>query len=421
MTVKIYSIIISLVALCFSGAIKAQNSTCSPYSFFGIGTLANSGDAHAAGMGHTGIALAPRDWVNVSNPAGLSQLDSCTFYFNFQLKGLYYHNETDIERQSGYSGNIDGITMGFRTAKWWTMALGYMPFSNVGYKINEIKTVAGADDLDYKVTYTGSGGLQRAYWNNSFSFWKKHIVIGASVGALWGSFTKKETANFADAIYGENIYNTKKYTCNNFFFEFGAQFNFDLGQNNFRFGGVFSEKTELLSSYDHIVNNDVSSQLFFDDETPLRNEFCVPRSYGLGFAYSRKRFVFSADWRASEWSSVSNAKFSESCTFKDNWSVGGGAEYAFGNYDDPFYKRLKLRLGYSFQKDYLVLRGYRSDNKGVTAGITIPMGRYRNSIVISYQYQHRGTIDAGMIEEKVKSIKIALNIRETWFLKSKFD
>lgn len=418
---KIYSIIISLLALLSCSAVQAQNSTRSPYSFFGIGLLANSGDAHGAGMGHTGIALAPKEWINVSNPAGLSQLDSCTFYFNFQLKGLYSHNEAGYEKQSGYSGNIDGITMGFRTGKWWTMAIGYMPYSSVGYKMEEQKDIHGSDELYYWVTYTGSGGLQRAYWNNSFAFFKRHLVLGVSAGALWGSFTKRETARFSEVIAGENIYNTKKYTCNNLFFEFGAQFDFNVGQNNFRFGGVFSEKRKLLSSYDHIVSNNISSELFFDDDTPLRDEFRVPRSYGFGLAYTRNKLIFSADWRASEWSKIANAKFGETCTFKDNWSLGGGFEYSCGNPEDPFYKRLKWRLGYSFQKDYIVIRGYRAENKGLTAGVTVPMGRYRNAIVLSYQYQKRGTLSAGMIEEKVQSIKVALNIRETWFLKPKFD
>ncbi|MCQ2204619.1 MAG: hypothetical protein MJZ15_09285 [Bacteroidales bacterium] len=418
MTRKTDSLIIILLLMVLCVSSKAQNSTASPYSMFGVGLPVVREDATAAGMGHASVALAPSEWVNVSNPAGLSNLDSLTFYFNFQMKGFYDKLTNANEQQSVYSANIDGITMAFRITKWWGSAIGYAPYSSVGYNLSDEQFITGTGER-YKIQYTGSGGLSRAYWNHSISLWKKHIVLGAGVGALWGSFNKKETALFA-TLNGENIYNTKKYTCNNLFFEYGIQFNFDIGQNNFRIGGVFNDKRYMRTSYDHIVSNDLGANLFFDNTTAIE-EFAVPRSVTGGIAYTRKKFTLTGDYKYSEWGSLQNVKFGENVRYADCWSAGGGFEYRAGEPDDPFYKRMRYRLGYYYSTENMVVHHNRFDEFGVTAGLTVPLGRYRNALVISYEHVTRGAAANGLVKEKLKSLKVALNIRETWFKKAKFD
>ena len=405
--------------LFFVVGVQAQNSTSSPYSMYGVGMLTFREDATSSGLGHSGIAIAPSNWVNTSNPAGINKLDSMTFYFNMQVKAFYGHEDNGSEKQSVYSANIDGITMAYRCTKFWTMAIGYNPYSAVGYNMNEQKFIVGTEQK-YNINYRGKGGLSQAYINNALTFFK-HLTLAVSTSVLWGSITKTETAGFADAIGGENIYNTKKYTMNNLFFEYGLQYDFNIGRHNIAIGGVFNEKTHLESSYDHIVSNDVSSDLFFDDVTPLIEDFYVPRSYGAGLAVTNDHWLFSVDGRYNEWGNVKNSKFGEPVRYQDNWTAGGGIQYSAGQANDPFYKRLRYRLGFYYGTDYLKLRSVNLENYGVTMGLTIPMGRWNNAIVLSYEYQKRGTTYNGMVEETFQTFKVSMNIRETWFVKSKFD
>lgn len=459
---KIYRQLTLAFLVILSGvSINAQHSTSSPYSMYGVGILTPQEDATSMGMGHAGIALAPSDWLNTTNPAGAANLDSLTFHINAQLKWFYGREETEQpHHQSVYRTNIDGIVFGFRAKKWWGSCFGYAPYSSVGYNITDNKEyVFGTTNDIYTVNYSGSGGLQRAFFNNAFTL-LDHVTFGVSAGALWGSITKKETADFSN-IGGERIYNTKKYTMNNWFFEYGIQFNFNIGKfNNFRFGAVYNQKTNLRSSYDHIVNNDISSELFFDDVTPLKGEFSVPESYGFGIAYNRKKFTASADYRKNLWGNVMNVKFRETNNFLDNWTIGGGLEWACGELGDPFYKRLRYRIGCSYETSYLGMNtkilermkttiqkglvydkesdtwsiqdceikvpvfkksGANLDALAFTAGVTIPMGQWRNAIVVGYEYRNHGTKNGGLVKEKFHNFKIALNIRETWFIKSKFD
>ncbi|MCQ7926368.1 hypothetical protein NP234_24630, partial [Salmonella enterica] len=53
---------------------EAQNSTSSPYSIYGIGVINQKEDVASAGLGHAGIALAPSEWLNIANPAGIGNL-----------------------------------------------------------------------------------------------------------------------------------------------------------------------------------------------------------------------------------------------------------------------------------------------------------------------------------------------------------
>ena len=420
MTSKTDSLVIILISMLVCTSVSAQNSTASPYSMFGVGQLVQREDASAAGLGHSGIALAPNEWINISNPAAINNLDSITFYLNFQMKAFYAREESEMEHASTYRANIDGISMAFRAKPWWGIAFGYTPYSTVGYNIEEPRTVYG-DGSEYTVKYEGSGGLSRAYWNNAFSFLKRHISVGASAGVLWGTFTNKESAYFSGSLNGENIYNTRKYTCNNLFFEYGMQFHFNIGQNNFRFGATFSDKKKMKSSYRQVVSNDISSQLFLEEKIATANEFAVPRSYGAGLAYTRNKFVLTGDFKFNKWSKIENAKYKESITYQDNWSIGGGLQYSAGKRDDPFYKRMRYRLGYYYATENMIIHQTKFDEYGVTAGITIPLGRWNNSIVIAYEHVSRGTLDNGFVKETYKNFKISFNIRETWFVKSKFD
>ncbi|MCF0191638.1 MAG: hypothetical protein HUJ96_10300 [Marinilabiliaceae bacterium] len=455
--VKYIAYILSLVVTTFVAVIslEAQNSTSSPYSLYGVGVLTPQEDATSMAMGHSGIALAPNDWLDVANPAAVNNLDTLTFYFTAQMKLFYARESTEHDHQSVYSANVDGLAFGFRGTKWWGACIGYAPYSTVGYHMTDNEQYISGTNTKYSIRYTGSGGLSRAFFNNAFTLFD-HLTLGISAGAIWGSITKVETALFSQSIGGEDIYNTKKYTMNNWFIEYGMQFNFNIGENNkFRFGAVYNRKTSLKSSYDHIVSNDVSNQLFFDDVTPLKADFTVPESYGAGISYQRKRFTVTCDAKYNKWGDLANSKFSETARFVDNWSIGGGAEWAFGNYNDIFIKRIKLRLGYAFETSYLSLGGrnvdhYKTDvvtwkdkdgvvhtnnvtipimneknseldSYAITAGITIPMGRWSNAIVIGYEYRNHGTENMGMVKERFQNFKLAINIRETWFEKRKFE
>ncbi len=384
---------------------------------YGVGIITPKEDVAAAGMGHSGIALAPSEWVNISNPAGLANLDSLTFYFNFQMRAFYAREYAgQHEKASVYSANIDGISMAFRGRKWLAFALGYSPYSTVGYNMSEVKTIVGSTDT-YRVQHSGSGGLSQAFFDAAVTLFD-HWTIGGNFSVIWGNIENLEVAYFSETIGGEDIFNKRNYSVNNIYWELGTQFDFNIGQNNFRFGAVYAPKVWLHSSYDQTIYNSIQ-ELESDDSTPDR--FYIPRYYGAGFSYARKKFLGTVEYKVSEWGDVPNTKFKEKVNFRNTYTLSGGLQYAPGNPDDPFYKRLRYRVGGFYGRDYLDLASVNLMQKGFTLGVSIPLGRTQNSVSVSYERLNRGTLSNGMIKEKFNNFKIAINIRETWFLRSKFE
>ncbi len=417
---KIFRGIVAILAALILAApsLKAQNSTSSPYSMYGIGIISPKEDATAAGLGHSGIALAPSEWVNLSNPAGLSKLDSLRFYFNVQVKAFYAKERCELEKQSVYSANIDGITMAFRGKKWIAFVLGYAPYSTVGYNMNETKNIYGTEYF-YRVNYKGSGGLSQAFFGTTITLFN-HLSIGGNFSVIWGTIEKLQTCYFNEVVGGEDIYNSRKYSLNNIYYELGAQYDFNIGQyNNFRFGVTYAPKMWLHTSYDQVIYNDVESELQTDDSTPDR--FYVPRQYGAGFTYERKKFLGTIEYKVSEWGDIENNKFREGVTFRDSYTISGGIQFSPGQPDDPFYKRMRYRVGGFYGRDYLDLTTVNLMQKGFSLGLTVPLGRSLNAITIAYDHQKRGTLSNGMVRETFSNFKIALNIREIWFMKSKFE
>ncbi|MCQ2227536.1 MAG: hypothetical protein MJZ01_06485 [Bacteroidales bacterium] len=416
--VRILSIFIMLASMSVA---NAQNSVSSPYSMYGIGMLNHRENVAAAGLGHAGIALAPSEWVNISNPAGIAGLDSLSFYFNVQMKWYKAKAYTMYERQTVYKGNIDALMMGFRGTKWWSMAFGYVPYSSVGYNLWEQRSVYGSDAM-YTLKHSGSGGLQQAFLTNAVTFFN-HLSLGINCGVVWGTFERKESAIFSDELKGENVYNSKKYTCNNLFCEFGLQFDFNIGKyNNFRFGATYNRYRKMRSSYRQIVSNDISAELFLDNKIPPLDEFAIPETFGGGFAYTRKKFTATADFKYAKWSDVKNVKYGEpASSYKDTKSIGGGVEFAPGEPTSPFYKRMRYRAGYHHTTDYVGVHNVYQDRNSVTLGLTVPLGRSRNSVSVAYEYQDHGTLDYGLVKEEFHNFKFALQIREIWFMKSKFE
>lgn len=409
---------VGLLPLLASAAGRAQNSTSSPYSMYGVGVLTPKEDASATALGHAGVGLAPREWINLANPAGICNLDSLTFYFNIQFKYFYARESTELENQTVHSANIDGITMGFRGRKWLAMAIGYAPYSTVGYNMNERKNIYGTDQW-YRVNYRGSGGLSQAFINAAFTI-AGHLTLGGNFSVLWGTINKREKAFFSETNGGEDITNERKYQVNNIYWEVGAQLAHAWGKGNqLRVGAVFNNKVWLHTSFKHSVYNQIDSNLGYDDSTPER--FYVPRQWGFGLSYAHRHLLGTLDYKTALWGDIANTKFKENINFRDTYLWSWGFEFFPGRDEDPFYKRLRYRAGGFYGRDYLDLRGVNLLQAGFSLGLTVPLGRSMNAITVSYEHQRRGTTNNGMVKERFNNFKIALNIRERWFLKSKFD
>ena len=114
--------------------IQAQTSTASPYSRYGLGDLNTYSFSNAQGMGGIGAglqndSLAPFN-INIYNPASYSSLKLSTFEVGATGNKLDVQSATSS--YSSGSASLGYVAMGIPVKRWWGLAFGLTPFSNVG-------------------------------------------------------------------------------------------------------------------------------------------------------------------------------------------------------------------------------------------------------------------------------------------------
>ena len=127
--------IVILAALVFACVVQAQQGgTSSPYSFFGIGLQQFKGTVENRAMG--GMSLYSDSLhLNIINPAQLGKLR----FVNFTFGGN--HTATTL-KETGNESNatdttFDYFALGFPVSKKGAVSFGLMPWSTVGYDIND--------------------------------------------------------------------------------------------------------------------------------------------------------------------------------------------------------------------------------------------------------------------------------------------
>lgn len=211
-----------LSGLIFCTKAYSQNSSSSPYSRYGIGDLLFSGFAKNLGLGGIGQGLAQPLSLNPINPASYSGLMLTTYEAGIQLS-------TSKLTSSSLSQNVNNASLGYFAfgfpvkSKKWGMGFGLLPYSNVGYSVEEY--VDQGVLVPENRTYKGSGGLNQFYLSNGFSL-AKNLSAGITASYLFGVINQDRRVEFLDPSYfNTNISNASSLGW--FHFNLGLQYAFD--------------------------------------------------------------------------------------------------------------------------------------------------------------------------------------------------
>ncbi len=397
-------------------ALFAQQRTHLPYSVFGIGELTPDGLNRSMAMGRTGIALSSGRYVNNMNPASCSRIDSISFLFDFGISGDFVKYKASGHTQHGQDINIRNIAMGFRITPNWTTSIGIAPYSTVGYKVITDKYIDGSVEEKFKLEMTGSGGLNRLFWDNSYLLFKR-LSLGVSFTYLFGSIESKETASFSnlarDIISKQTSYLHKIYA------DFGAQYSFPVKKDvEVTLGGVFGKSHKLNFKQD--VQIYVSGSIE-QDEIERTGSFKLPLYVGGGLSINYKnQLTLSADYIYHDWSSTKsdNPDFN----YMSNNSFRVGAEYIPGRVNRlGYFGNIAYRAGYYYEQSYLEVSGVAASDNGISLGLGLPFLQNKTTINIGYNFGVNGTLDNSMIKETYHSFIFSVAMHDWWFIKRKYD
>jgi hypothetical protein len=405
---------ISIFLLCsFNQIVNAQTLTSNPYSYYGIGFLEKNGYCENQGMGSAGIALPSDEYLNSSNPASYSAIDSLAFYLYLGLYGKFSKFEYKDLTQKTFDSNIKYFALGFRASKRWGSSIGLAPFSTRGYFVTTNYPVEG-DMSEFMISSTGSGNISKFYFSNSFRI-TKQVSIGANISYLFGSLKNLEEITYSDTTFN-NISNTTSNQFSNIYFDFGLQYKIKIASNNYYAGLTYSPEQSLKTSLNKLIMNS-SDTLYYKNEGT--ENFVLPSSlgFGLGMNYEDK-FKLLVDYKIQNWSNSESSY--QTARLSNSWQINTGAEYVHNKISGgKYWEYIKLRAGFRFEKTNMTIKSENLNEIAITAGLSFPF-RSRTVINIAYEYATIDTKSSNSIVEKYHRITLGFTLKDTWFQKKRF-
>lgn len=406
------TILSALSLMLFLSCLSAQN-TNSPYSRYGFGALENGALGKSRAMGGIGYGLREKGLINPLNPASYSSVDTLNFIFDFGVSASYYSFKENGIHQVNPNGKLDFIAMKIPLKRYWGLALGLMPYSNVGYSFSETATTP-VGEVESTITHTGTGGLNTLFLGTGISL-GKNLSLGANLKYVFGSISYSGSVIYTDTDI-KSYYPSENWYLGAPSLDLGVQY-----QNNFGKKG----KVVLGASFTN-ASKFTLNDVYYVKLTPAvdtievttQKAFDLPTTLGLGASYTYdNRFTIGLDYQTQSWSK-SNF-FGKSDTLTNNTRVALGMEYLPSLIASHYFQAVKYRFGVQYTDSYIKFDDGNLKNLGVTLGFGLPLRGQKSVLNIAFEAGKMITPKASYLSENYYKVSLDVAFNELWFFKRK--
>lgn len=407
-------------ALLFSMELMAQESTASPYSFYGIGDQRFRGTAETRSMGGLGI-LPDSIHMNLQNPATYSSLKRTTF-----AVGATYNSvklKTNSASDNAQRTTLDYFAISIPMGKL-NVSFGLIPYSAVGYRIQNLSQ----DGTTESRRYTGNGGVNRVFLGAGYEI-TEQLSVGADFQYNFGTIKTNRTIFKSEVQYGTRELNIS-----------------NLGGSSVNVGVLyqakFKNKYDIVGSLTFSPNSKLRSQNKRNVATIVYNangievindkrdvdventNLTLPSkiAFGAGIGEKIKWFV-GAEVTLEQTSNLRNLYTGIVGSRYEN-----GTKFSLGGYYTPnyasfssYWNTVTYRGGLRFQKTGLFIRDQSINDYVISLGVGLPVGRNFSNINVGFEYGKRGTTSANLVQENYFSLIIGFSLSDKWFVKTKYD
>lgn len=398
----------------------AQESSSSPYSFYGIGDVKFKGTAETRSMGGVSV-FSDSIHLNLQNPAQLASLKLTSFavggtYLNTKLK-------SETQEEKARRTTLDYLAIGIPTGKL-AFAFGLIPYSAVGYKIQKLST-----DTDPLTTrYNGSGGINKVFFGMAYKL-TKNINIGVDANYNFGTI-ETTSLRFLDAVqFGTRETNHSELS--GFNINAGLAFQTKVKSKYTYFGSVvYSPVSDLTLQNEREIATVQFSSSGSTSVVDLQNiivpdaKMKLPSKFSIGSGFGEvKKWLIGAEVTFQSNSDLRN-RFDDinGVVFENStrYSLGGYFIPNFNSYAD-YYKRITYRGGLRFENTGMVIQDKKIDDFAVNFGLGLPLGGTFSNININFEIGKRGTKYYNLVQENYFNLSLGLSLSDRWFVKRKYD
>lgn len=415
-------------AMLLVATVFPQGKVGSPYSRYGIGDVNMNAQTRNSSMGGVGYATPYMYDVNYKSPASIGEIDTLTFIFNFGFDaGLRHYSISNPPTAKIKSdAELSQIAVGFACAKWWKMALGITPYSNVGYSIYSPDNSFG---IDKNYVYAGDGGLNKVFFSNAFNP-IPDLSLGVGVSYLFGKIYHSNAIVFVNDTVGTyvNSFCQKTFKISDVTFDVGLKYNIHIGEDNLRLGAYYGYNRDLHAKQSTLVYNTLASASTTVIDTINQNSeekgrIGLPHTIGAGICYTYKdKLSIAADFTLQNWK---DSKFFGECDSLNN-SIGAalGAEYTPNRLSPKnIWESSSYRMGLYFNNSYINMNNSKLSipDYGITFGIGFKPRHAKTVFNVTLQYGQRGSLKNELVKEDYFIVGVNFNLVDRWFVKSRID
>ncbi|MBF8297132.1 MAG: hypothetical protein HW389_3677 [Bacteroidetes bacterium] len=394
-----------LLAVLLAGAIAntAQAQVRSSiYSMFGVGDVLDNNLGMNRALGGTGIAFQSGRSVNYLNPASYLGMPQNCLTMEMGLYGTFNRSETSDAFRTDRRVDFGYWAASTNCAEWWALCVGYLPYSSIKYKIKS-SSVVGGELTSFEKTFTGTGGLSRAYLGNSFAF-SGGLTGGFNASYILGTITRTEGASSSSVITEYEL--KSKRNVHAFYLDYGLQYTISHGDWSYVVGAVYGAGKQLATTDSLMLTSD-GATTFLDASNQLG--LGIPQNVGIGVSVKRDDIRAGFDYRWANWSKV---HISESVfNAKDSHRFSLGVEYTIRQ-QEGWLNGVSVRAGSYFNNSYMEIQNTRINSMGATLGVGIPFSVI--SLNMSLEYGQEGTLTKGLVSSRYLVFYLNVSLREFW-------
>ena len=428
-----------LVVLASCTSVMAQTSgNNSPYSRYGIGTLADEAQGFNKGMGGLSLGLSGSDIINWQNPASYAAIDSLTLLFDIGASFTTAHMSYNGSSVNPQNTTLDYAQAAFRIFRNVGVSLGMRPFSVIGYNFSSNRTMEDIDGYGEKTntaTYLGEGGLHLAYAGLGWSP-LKGFSVGANVGYIWGDYSHTSQVSFSETTI-QSLYRIYNGTINTWKLDLGLQYSRQLNKNNELAVGLTAGIGHKINQQATFINQkNSSSSIIGADTINISNAYELPWSFGGGLAWTyKKRLLLGVDytcqmWKDCRYPQLVNENGNQvyrvtTSSFSNRQKIIIGGQYIPNPEGFRFSDHMNYRFGFSYTTPYYKVNGQDGPKSYCASlGIGLPIvNQYSNRSILNVtaQYEHVGASKSSGIKETYLRLCVGLTFNGRWFNKWKFE
>jgi hypothetical protein len=409
---------------------KAQSTTNSPYSQFGVGNIKGSYLPQNRSMGNLGVGISSigvYNNINIANPASYSQIRLTVF--DVGLSADMQTLKRGSLSENSFNANLSHLTFAIPVTKKSALSFGILPFSNLGYSYKD--STNKVDGLTVDQIYSGEGGLSKAYLGYGIGL-NKNFSVGFNMSYLFGNLRQTASSEYSERYVG--FLNTRREVNNSvggLTFDLGAQYVAALGKTTRLTLGytaglksTLNNKSNTLYSR-YSVLNDAEYRADTISYVPDNEENVIlPANHNFGISIAKvNKWLIGADFRMADWSAFEINNNNQSLNKTWGFSVGGQIVPNINSVTN-YLKLIDYRLGLNYDKTYLNVQGQDIDVKSIHFGMGFPLISQRSAfykVNFSAEIGSRGTLDNNLVKENFYNFNLGFTINDRWFQKYKYD